>query len=155
MHRSSSEGSSDDSIMMHTPISATSSSSTISLKGSISIPVEQQASAYFFSNFVLLPQHGATRGFLDYLVPMIKSDSPNSTLGTCLKAVTLASLGNRPHAKPLLMPAVEQYNRALQQVNLALRDPLSQKTDQTLASVLLLGLFEVSVVAHSFTVLIY
>jgi len=37
---------------------------------------------------------------------------------------------------------VEQYQRAIRHVNAALRDPVAQRTDSTLASIILLGFFE-------------
>lgn len=66
-----------------------------------------------------------------------------STLNTALKAVSLALLGNRPHSKPIRPRAVKEYSKALQEVNFALQNPELALEDNTLASVILLGMFEV------------
>ncbi len=46
----------------------------------IQIPTEDQASCHFMSNFVLIPRQGSTRGFMDYLIPLMKAESSNSHL---------------------------------------------------------------------------
>lgn len=107
------------------------------------IPLETRAANFFLSNFVLLPAVGTNRARLDYVLPLIKSEPARSPLQCAFAAVSMASLANRPHAKSLLASANGLYSIALRQVNNALRDPAVQKNDSTLASVLLLGLFEV------------
>jgi hypothetical protein len=121
------------------PISAASSSTTISQ--TLTVPISERAANFFLANFVL-QRDGVSRGFLDFVIPMIKTEPPNSTLSYAFGAVALAGMGNRPNAKTLLPSAGEQYSRALQHVNAALRDPVLQKADSTLAAVMLLGLFE-------------
>jgi hypothetical protein len=119
---------------------------SMSYQNHLSIPVEQQAMNYFLANWVLVPKPGqvvVTRGFLDYIVPLIKNEPPNSHLTASFEAVSLASLGNRPETKMLLGVAWQKYTRALSLVNRALAQPFVQKSDQTLAAVLLLGHFEV------------
>ena len=96
------------------------------------------------SNFVLLPRSlVATKGYLEFLLPLYKTDVPNGQFSTAVSAVALASLANRPNSKNLLPKAREIYTKALALTNAALRDPVQAKTDQTLSSVLLLGIFEV------------
>ena len=72
----------------------------------------------------------------------MNSGQSNKTLALAFSAASLAALANRPNAKSLLLKAEERYSRAIRYVNHALRDPVEQKTDETLAAVLLLGLFE-------------
>lgn len=111
--------------------------------GTLTVPIDQIATHFFFSNFVTIP-HGNrdSRGFLDYTIHLVNSGQSNKTLSLAFSAASLAALANRPNAKSLLLRAEEQYSRAIRYVNQALRDPVEQKTDETLASVLLLGLFE-------------
>lgn len=114
------------------------------MPGALTVPIEQIATDFFFSNFVAVPHNGDSRGFLGYMIPLANADPSNKHLSLAFSAVKLAALGNKPNAKSLLWKAEEQYSRAIRHVNQALRDPVDQKTDQTLAAVLLLGLFEVS-----------
>lgn len=83
-----------------------------------------------------------SRGFLDYAIYLVNEHQSNKALNLAFSAASLAALANRPNAKSLLLRAEEQYSRAIRHVNTALRDPIQQKTDETLAAVLLLGLFE-------------
>ncbi len=123
-----------------TPLSALSTT----VSKTLTVPLEERARNHFLSNFVLIAQQGTTRGFLEYIIPLLNSEGfEGSPFPVAFNAVALAALGNRPGSRQLLVPAVEQYNKAIREVNTALRDPFAQRTDQTLASVILLGLFEV------------
>ncbi|CAD6455397.1 43c764f5-66bf-4e82-bdf5-7b8cae458007 [Sclerotinia trifoliorum] len=106
--------------------------------------IEQQAPCYFMSNFVIIPQSGQMRGSFDWVLPLIKTEPSDSALSLSFQAVAMASLANRPSARgsKLMYSAIDQYAKALKVVNLALQNPVQQKTDQTLASILLLGFFE-------------
>jgi len=42
------------------------------------------------------------------------------------------------------MRAIGEYSKALKGINLALQNPAQQKSDATLASIILMGFFEVS-----------
>lgn len=125
------------------PRSGHNTMSSYSIQNALTVPLATRASNFFLSNFVATPRPGTNRAWLDYIIPLIKSEPESSPLISAFNAVSMASLGNRPNARQLLMDANEQYTKALRQVNNALRDPATQKTDGTLASVLLLGLFEV------------
>ncbi|KAH7382955.1 hypothetical protein BKA64DRAFT_582795 [Cadophora sp. MPI-SDFR-AT-0126] len=119
-------------------------SKAISPLGAPSIPLEQQAPCFFVSNFVIAPRL-ETRGYFDFLLPMLKSESANSHLSLAFSAVAMASLANRPNTKGqrmLFSQAIGQYTKALKATNLALQTPAHQKTDATLAAILMLGFFE-------------
>lgn len=117
----------------------------MAIQNDFQVPVEQQALCFFLANFVYLPQANSTRGYLDFLVPMMKTERPDSHLSVSFQAVALASLANRPNSKGsgLMSQAISQYAKALKVTNIALQNPALQKSDQTLASILLLGFFEV------------
>jgi hypothetical protein len=102
-----------------------------------------QAFHYFLSNYVLVPQVGTTRGHLSYVLPLLKGEPGGTQLSTSFTAVALASFGNRPGASRLLPRARLEYIKALSYVNKSLQNPVTQKSNQTLASILLLGLYEV------------
>lgn len=111
----------------------------------ISTPIEVQAPSFFVNNFVIAPQF-ESRGYFDFLLPMLKSESPESHLQLAFNAVAMASLANRPNTRghrQLFGQAVSQYTKALKATNLALQSAVHQKTDATLAAILMLGFFEV------------
>lgn len=96
------------------------------------------------SNYVLIPRQGSTRGFHEYLLPLLKSELSDSPLHHAFNACALASLGNRPDASTsnLNSRALGHYTKALAATHISLKDPDMGKSDSTLASVLMLGLFE-------------
>ncbi|KAI1338099.1 hypothetical protein F5Y15DRAFT_131226 [Xylariaceae sp. FL0016] len=109
----------------------------------LNTPVEHQASCHFVSNFILIPKEGSTVGFLDFVVPLLKQDGPLNHLQHAFNACSMSFLNNRAATGDKLQDqAFYEYTRALNATNTALRDPRQQKTDATLAAVLLLGLFE-------------
>jgi hypothetical protein len=120
------------------------SSMAVGISAALQVPIEQQASCFFLQNFVHTPRDPSSRGWFDFLVPLVKADTPDSVLNASFSAVALASLANRPNTKGRgLMPqAIGLYAKALKQINLALQNPTQQKQDSTLASILLLGFFE-------------
>ena len=108
------------------------------------VAAEEQAPCYFVSSYVVGTDHRA-RGHFDFLLPMMKTEPPDSHLSIAFSAVAMASLANRPNSRSrkLYNQAVYRYSKALKATNLALQDPTLQKSDQTLASVLMLGFYEV------------
>jgi hypothetical protein len=114
----------------------------------LSVPVEQQAPCFFLTNYVISPVSDVEtpRGYFDFLGPLLRGEGPDSQLTLAFSAVSMASLANRPssrHRADLKHNAVAQYTRALKATNLALQNPAMQKTDATLAAVLMLGFYEV------------
>lgn len=122
-----------------------------SISPQLTIPTEQLANCHFFSNFILVPRQGSTRGFMDYLLPLMRSESSNGHLQHAFNACSLAHLGNRvkSDAEDIPNKALAEYTKALSATHTALQDPELSKTDATLAAVLLLGLYEVSGLADS------
>lgn len=110
----------------------------------MTISAEEQAPCYFVTNYVA-PADQASKGHFDFLLPMMKNEPPDSHLAIAFSAVAMASLANRPNtrSKRLWNEAVFRYSKALKVTNLALQDPAQQKSDQTLAAVLMLGFYEV------------
>jgi hypothetical protein len=121
------------------------------IPGTPNIPIEHQAAHYFLSNFVLLPRTEASRGFLTFVIPLIRNEPPDTQLSTSFAAVALAAFANRPNSRTLLPTAAQYYSKALIHINAALRDPIAAKSDQTITSVLLLGLFEVCIIQNKVT----
>lgn len=117
---------------------------SLPLLEALSTPIEEQAPCFFISSYVLGADQSA-KGYFDFLIPMMKIEPPDSCLTIAFSAVAMASLANRPNAKrtSLFSQAVYQYSKALKATNLALQHPEHQKSDQALASVLMLGFYEV------------
>ncbi|EKJ73984.1 hypothetical protein NXS19_010267 [Fusarium pseudograminearum] len=116
-----------------------------SILSTLQLPVEQQATCHFLSNFVLLPAHDHTRGWMEFVVPLLKADQirPTPHFKLAFEACALASLGNRVGPGcDFETKALGHYTRALSATFVALKDPALSKDDSTLAAVLLLGLFE-------------
>ncbi|KLU84583.1 hypothetical protein MAPG_03623 [Magnaporthiopsis poae ATCC 64411] len=111
---------------------------------SLAVSPEQHATCHFFANFVLVPHQDGSRGFMDYLVPMMKDEPSDSHLTHAFNACALASLGNKVTANGINFGerALGEYTKALAKTHVSLRDPEASKTDSVLAAVLLLGLFE-------------
>lgn len=84
------------------------------------------------------------RGFLEYLGPVYSGASPNSPLHDATHAVALSTFGRHPDRGALLREARMKYGRALHKVNGALKDPTKAKSDETLLTILLFSLYEVS-----------
>jgi hypothetical protein len=82
---------------------------------------------------------------MEYLLPLIDSAAPDSALSHAFNACAFASLGNRVKADDVDFTALslKQHTSALKQAQIALSDPAAANTDATLASVLLLSLYEV------------
>ncbi|KAG4436391.1 hypothetical protein IFR05_008114 [Cadophora sp. M221] len=119
-------------------------SNAIAPMGALTIPLDQQAPCFFVSNFVIAPRL-ESRGYFDFIMPMLKTESANSHLSLAFSAVAMASLANRPNTRGqrmLFSQAIGQYAKALKATNLALQTPVHQKTDATLAAILMLGFFE-------------
>jgi len=111
----------------------------------LSVPIDQQAPCFFISSYVLTENH-ASKGYFDFLIPMMKAEKPDSHLAIAFSAVAMAALANRPNSRGtgLMQRAIGQYSKALKAINIALQDPVLQKSDQTLAAILMLGFYEVS-----------
>ncbi|PFH62509.1 hypothetical protein XA68_13248 [Ophiocordyceps unilateralis] len=111
----------------------------------LQLPLEDLASCHFISNYVLIPRQAlaTTRGFLEFLVPLLKKQTLTPSFKHAFDACSLASLNNRVGCgNDFEKQALGCYTKALAATFGALRDPNLVKRDETLAAILLLGLFE-------------
>ncbi|KAM4065043.1 fungal specific transcription factor [Hirsutella rhossiliensis] len=114
-------------------------------------PLKDVASCHFISNYVLIPRQGftATRGWLEFVLPLLKQEPPIPHFKHAFNACAMASLNNRVGTgNDFERQALGHYTKALATTFTALRDPDMVKQDATLASILLLSLFE-SITAKS------
>jgi hypothetical protein len=106
-------------------------------------PLLDQGVAFFMANYVN-KGIGSFRGFQEYLPTLYREEGYQAALSTAITAAGLASLSNVAKQPNVSAPARQMYLQALRLVSEALADPLQVKSDQTLAAVMLLGLYEVS-----------
>lgn len=101
----------------------------------LTLPIEQIATNHFFSTYV-------PDGHFHYLPQLYSAITPDSALFPVVYAVAIANLSREMRAPELRAEAQLQYARALAATNSALACPKMAIQDCTLASVLLLSLFE-------------
>lgn len=91
-----------------------------------------------------MPKDGRTVGHMDFLLPLLKQEGPDSHIQHAFNACALTFLNNRRGIGGGIWDrALTEYSMALAKTNAALQDRESQQSDASLAAVLLLGMFEV------------
>lgn len=112
---------------------------------SLVTPVEQQATCYLLSDYVLVSEMpGGRRGYYKFAYKILTKGDPSRCLLSAFKAVSFVALASRPNSHHLMIEAESHYSKALREVNKAIQDPAQVKSDQTLGAVLLLAFYEVS-----------
>ncbi|KAK5625573.1 hypothetical protein RRF57_001289 [Xylaria bambusicola] len=105
--------------------------------------VEEQATCHFISHFILMPRGGRV-GHMDFLLPLLKQEGPDSHVQHAFNACALTFLNNRRGLGGRIWDrALNEYSMALARTNAALQNKETQQSDASLAAVLLLGMFEV------------
>lgn len=109
------------------------------------IPDRDHAATFFFRNYTSWTRHSdGLRGFTEILTPLYASSMSASLLHEATHAVALAALSNFKKSAPLRLEARRSYVRALQHLNSAIQNSDIAASDETLMSVLLFSLYEVS-----------
>ena len=104
----------------------------------------EQAGCHFVSHFVLMPKDGRMVGHMDFLLPLLKQEGPDSHIQHAFNACALTFLNNRRGVGGRIWDrALTEYSLALAKTNTALQSRETQQSDASLAAVLLLGMFEV------------
>lgn len=115
--------------------------STIAMRG-LSIPLEDEATYYFFHNFV--SEDPASIAAYSHVMPTVyRQHSSFSALSKIIEAIGLAAISNLKQAPELMVAAGQKYARVLRAITASIQDSKEASTDQTLIAVMLLGLFEV------------
>ena len=110
---------------------------------SLQIPVEDHAASFFFDNYVLEPSKTCMSVY-EFLPALYSRNIGKNALHCIVTALGLAGLSHHSKEEQLMADARTWYTSALHMTNNALRDPSTMKADQTLISVILLGVYEVS-----------
>lgn len=100
---------------------------------------EEQATFYFFRNYVL---EDSTSGYFQYLLNIYENELVGPALTETITALGMVGLSNFYKTPSILMSAHQKYNSALRLVSSRLRNIEEAKADQTLVSVIMLGLYE-------------
>lgn len=103
---------------------------------------EDQATCFFFQNYIL-GGNDLSKGNFDYLSDIYGSEEIGSGLADSVAALGMVGLANFWRAPNIMRNANVKYHSALRTVSSQLMDVEQAKSDQTLISIMLLGLFEV------------
>ncbi|KID98611.1 negative acting factor, partial [Metarhizium majus ARSEF 297] len=107
------------------------------------LSAETIAPCYFHFNFIVTPHQRIIRGFNEYLALIAANRSQLPQFDHVFNACAMASLSQQAaDGRHLRAKALESYTSALAATSTALWDPTQTLQDETLASVLLLALFE-------------
>lgn len=119
------------------------------LRASLPIPYEPQAVALFLDNFVLdSPELRYSKGFLAGLVPLLRATKPDSLLSSTVEAVGLCFLARSAANRSMASHVARCYLRCLNRLQTTLHHHTESVSNETMTSVYLMGLYEVSGVHH-------
>lgn len=107
----------------------------------LSPDAEDQATCFFFKNYVL-DEESLTRSYFDYLPALYGQARGNGILVDAVNAIGLAGLANSRRASEVMVKANLIYGRAVRKTSERLKTSQA-KEDQTLVAVMLLGMYEV------------
>ncbi|KAG7128044.1 Transcriptional regulatory protein moc3 like [Verticillium longisporum] len=150
---SNSSNSSLDSLMSTCSTSSTSSDGDNGradqyIPLSIINHLEDRATSYFLSEFVLIPMREGNlpvRGYFPWVPKFMSKTQPAKVFLSAFRATSLASIATQ-HGKTVIGSALSAAQRhylvAVRAMNQAIQDPTLAKSDETLAAVLLLALYE-------------
>jgi energy-converting hydrogenase Eha subunit G len=108
----------------------------------LSTSAEEQATSFFFRNYVLEEQK-YHNGHFQYLSDIYAREEIGESLADSVVCLGLVGLANFWKASNILISAKAKYNSALRLVSSKLRNIEEAKSDQTMAAVMLLGVYEV------------
>jgi hypothetical protein len=103
-------------------------------------PIGQASTSFFYRNFMNVNSVNEIDKPLIALRGQAADDDPISIVISC---IGMAGMATQAKSSTLLTGARTRFGRALQLVNMALKDPLACKSDEILAVIMLLGIFEV------------
>lgn len=109
---------------------------------SLSMPLEEQASCFFFHHFVA-DDPSTPIGYARYLPKIYSLESACANLPGIVTSIGLAGLSNLKSSPETMVVARKKHTAVLRSLNSSLQDPKTAATDATFLTVLLLGLFEV------------
>lgn len=119
--------------------------SSWSARVTLPVPYEQQGVGLFLENFVIdAPGVGPSKGFLASLLPLLRTTKSNSLLSCTVDAVGLCFLARTSSNEWIASQAARSYVRSLNHLRKALRHGSDCISTETMISIYLMGLYEVS-----------
>lgn len=107
-------------------------------------PLDEQATCYFLSNFVLSLSAGQNPCLFNFVLKILRWDGIKDTpFSMAFTAVSLAALAGRPNSRHLSSKSRIYYSTALAQLKDVLKDKDRAKHDTSLATAILLSFYEV------------
>lgn len=103
---------------------------------------EMESLCYFFSNYVNIPRDPSTNIFIEHILPLYLSASPESALSQATHAVAMNITQMWMSRFVDSFVSREPYWRAVRLLKSALQDTIQCRTDETLATVFLLDFYE-------------
>ncbi|KAJ3499825.1 hypothetical protein NLG97_g3 [Lecanicillium saksenae] len=113
------------------------------IDSTIKIPLSDAASCHFLSKWVLIPPESTNRGIFGFFLPLHKKAAQGSPFYLAFKACSLSSLTHRGLDPVIQRQAASYYVKALAATSSALSRPSVATSDATLATVMLLALYEI------------
>lgn len=108
-------------------------------------PLDEQATCFFMSNFVLHISSAQNRCLFSFILKILEWEGIKDTpFPMAFTAVSLAALAGRPNSRHLLPKSRIYYSTALLQLKEAIKDKEIAKHDSSLATSILLSFYEVS-----------
>lgn len=108
-----------------------------------SFSTEEQATCFFFENYVLGDDSVATGSF-EFLPNVYFTADIGSALSDSLTAIGLVGLAHFYKASNLMLHATLKYSSAMRTLSSHLRSIEDAKSDQTFIAIMLLGYYEVN-----------
>ncbi|KAH8770069.1 hypothetical protein F5883DRAFT_458203 [Diaporthe sp. PMI_573] len=106
-------------------------------------PLDEQATCFFLSNFVLTLSTGQNPGLFSFALKILQAPGIKETpFPMAFTAVSLAALAGRPNSRHLLPKSQIYYSTALVQLKEVLQDKKRATDDATLATAILLSFYE-------------
>lgn len=117
----------------------------ISPNNSLTQLLEDAALNFFFNHYVLIEKNSnVSAGYFDCLPALYSRTKPGSALSSVTMAISLCVYGISPGRRDLLPRARLKYGETLNRVKKAILDPIASKENETLMTILLFSLVEVS-----------
>ena len=108
--------------------------------------MEDRATCFFFHQYVSQTEakpSTSPRGVLEFVPPLYQQSGASGALQAVTAAIGLASLSNQGTSGDSRALATSLHTKALRHLAAAVADPIEKKTDQTLAAILLMCVYEV------------
>lgn len=123
--------------------------SSLSMLPGLQTPLDEQATCYFLSNFVLSVSGSQRPSLFDFVLKMIRWEGIEDTpFSMAFTAVSVAALAGRPNSRHLFPKSRIYYSTALAQLKAVLKDKDLAKHDTSLATAILLSFYEVGRHSH-------